>query len=283
MASKGSRTYRYVERTSEPVIRFRIRIVLLIFILVFAVCFVIYMMSVNVGLTEGTENLSGTASSSAETPSEESQSPEEETNEIINPVPQSDALSETYLSKCAFVGDSITVGLSDYQYVPSKNVIAQVGLNIDKINTDPLNLASGSKTALEALCELSPENIYIMLGSNGIEWLSSDDMIEYYSLFVDSVKAQLPDSKIYILSIPPVTAEKETDEDSPIKNSDIDKYNSDLLSMANDKEIYYVDINTALKGNDGKFPEENAADDGLHFNKETYQIMIDYILSHTAQ
>lgn len=53
--------------------------------------------------------------------------------------------------------------------------------------------------------------------------------------------------------------------------------------MADEKKIYYVDINTALKGNDGKFPEENAAEDGMHFKKTTYSIMLDYILSHTAE
>ena len=53
--------------------------------------------------------------------------------------------------------------------------------------------------------------------------------------------------------------------------------------MANSKQFYYVDINTALKGNDGKLPEENAADDGMHFQKPTYTIMLDYILSHVAK
>ncbi|MGN0622051.1 MAG: GDSL-type esterase/lipase family protein [Porcipelethomonas sp.] len=280
MASKSSRTYRYVDRSSEPVIRFRIRIVFMIFILSFAACFVIYMMSVNAGIADtAQENVMSADTESSQQATDNG----EKKDEIINPVPVSDAVSQTYLNNCAFVGDSITVGLSDYQYVSSRNVIAQVGLNIDKINTEPINTGSGEKTALESLKDLKPENIYIMLGSNGIEWLSVNEMIGFYSEFVDSVKSELPDSDIYVLSIPPVTAERETDEDKPVLNSDIDKFNSSLLDMSNKKELYYVDINTALKGNDGKFPEEYAADDGMHFNKETYQIMIDYILSHTVE
>ena len=122
-----------------------------------------------------------------------------------------------------------------------------------------------------------------MLGSNGIEWLSDKDMIGYYKEFTDSVKKALPDSKIYILSIPPVTSKRETASDNPIKNSDIDRYNSALLDMANENQMYYVDLNTSLKGNDGKLSDGDAADDGMHFKKATYQIMIDYILTHTAQ
>ena len=177
---------------------------------------------------------------------------------------------------------SITVGLSDYQLVPIKNVYAEIGMNIEKINTDTIQTQFGQTTVLEGLKQAKPENIYIMLGSNGIAWLSVSDMISYYSEFVDSVKQNLPDSNIYILSIPPVTAARESAEEEPILNSDIDKYNSELLKMADEKKIYYVDINTALKGNDGKFPEENAAEDGMHFKKTTYSIMLDYILSHTA-
>ena len=282
MASKGSRNYRYVDRSSEPIIRFRLKVVFIIFIIVFAACFAVYMMGVNVGISGESESGGEIRTASESESAAESDSSSEAGNEIINPVPLSEKLSETYLGKCAFVGDSLTAGLSDYQYVSSKNVIAEVGLNIDKINTQTIRTGAGEKTALEALVDLSPENIYIMLGSNGIEWLSDKDMIGYYKEFTDSVKEALPDSKIYILSIPPVTSEREKASDNPIKNSDIDRYNSALLDMAND-QMYYVDLNTALKGNDGKFSDGDAADDGMHFNKATYQVMIDYILSHTAQ
>lgn len=283
MASKGSRNYRYVDRSSEPIIRFRLKVVFIIFIIVFAACFAVYMMGVNVGISGESESGGEIRTASESESAAESVSSSEASNEIINPVPLSEKLSETYLGKCAFVGDSLTAGLSDYQYVSSKNVIAEVGLNIDKINTQTIRTGAGEKTALEALVDLSPENIYIMLGSNGIEWLSDKDMIGYYKEFTDSVKEALPDSKIYILSIPPVTSEREKASDNPIKNSDIDRYNSALLDMANENLMYYVDLNTALKGNDGKFSDGDAADDGMHFNKATYQVMIDYILSHTAQ
>lgn len=192
-------------------------------------------------------------------------------------------MTETYFGKCAFVGDSISVGLADFQLVPVKNVFAEIGMNIEKINTETMKTAYGDVTVLEALKEAKPENVYIMLGSNGIAWLSVSDMISYYSQFVDEIIKELPDTKIYILSVPPVTAERETADNEPILNSEIDKYNSELLKMADKKKIYYVDINTALKGNDGKFPSDMAEKDGMHFVKTTYSVMLDYILSHTVK
>ena len=233
--------------------------------------------------SENTENTDKSDKNDKDKDSDlESQGETQEHKQIENPVPESNALTPTYFAKCAFVGDSITVGLSDYQLVPMKNVIAEIGMNIEKINTEKMQNAFGETTVLEALTQAEPENIYIMLGSNGIAWMSIDEMIAEYSEFTEGVRKSLPDSNIYVLSIPPVTEKKEN-SDEPILNSNIDEYNSKLLELANKNGYYYVDINTELKGDDGKFPEENAADDGMHFNKATYDVMLDYILRHVVQ
>lgn len=285
MSGKGFEAYSYNKKKDRPVVRFRLKAVFLITFAVFILCFVIYMAEANIN-SKKMNSVGFSADSSVLSSSEEATEQEDtqkEEKSIINPVPASDPLTETYFGKCAFVGDSISVGLADYQLVPVKNVFAEIGMNIEKINTETMKTAYGDVTVIEALKESKPENVYIMLGSNGIAWLSTADMIEYYSQFVDEIKNALPETSIYILSIPPVTAERETAEEEPILNSDIDKYNSELLKMADEKKIYYVDINTALKGNDGKFPSDMAEKDGMHFVKTTYTVMLDYILSHTVK
>ncbi|MGN0613624.1 MAG: GDSL-type esterase/lipase family protein [Porcipelethomonas sp.] len=289
-----NRSYTYVKSSTRPVLRFRFKVVVIIFLLVTAAFFVVYMTGANFeGDEEGSftatwlenkdEQASGSsAEEQAQQKSKESNSENSVAEKVVNPVPESEPMSQTYFGRCVFVGDSITVGLSDYQLVPMKNVIAEVGMNIEKINTETLQTAYGETTVHDALVQANPENIYIMLGSNGIAWLTIDEMLAEYSEFTDSVKKSLPDSKIYILSIPPVTAARET-SDSPILNSDIDEYNLKLLDLANEKGFYYVDVNSALRDESGKFPEENAADDGMHFNKSTYNIMLDYILAHVVK
>lgn len=281
MSGRRRRTYTYVKSNRGPLIRFRFKVVFIVFIIVTAVCFLIYMTGANFENDDMETNMF--LFSEASETSDSSDEPLDKVKEIINPIPSSEPLTETYFGNCAFVGDSITVGLSDYQLVPIKNVYAEIGMNIEKINTETIHTAFGEATVLDGLKQAKPENIYIMLGSNGIAWLPVSDMISYYCEFISSIQQNLPDSNIYILSIPPVTAARESAEEEPILNSDIDKYNSELLKMADDKKIYYVDVNTALKGNDGKFPEDNAAEDGMHFKKTTYKIMLDYILSHIAK
>lgn len=284
MAVKEPDALYHGKKRNRPVIRFRLRIVFFIIMAAFLACFAIYMAQANISSKKQNEGgFSADSNTFAEATEPVTQPTESAQKALINPVPASEPKSEAYFGKCMFVGDSLSVGFSDYQFMSVKNVIAQVGMNIERINTEPMQTAYGDVTALEALKTAAPENIYIMLGSNGIAWLKADTMIEYYSRFVDSVMKELPDSKIYILSIPPVTAERESAESEPILNSDIDNYNSRLLKMANEKQIYYVDINTILKNNDGKLSSEYAQEDGMHFVKDTYSVVVEYILSHIAE
>jgi len=275
--------------------KFSFGLVFLLIFLSFAVCFAIYMK--NGQMPEDTLSASGGMDSSetddpaaesevteAITVSETEAETEATAERVVNPVPEGQLMGFSYLvNDCNFVGDSLTVGLASYGIIPEKNVLANIGMNISKINTATVTTPSGEKTVLDALKENDPKNVYIMLGSNGIAWLTNENMISEYGKFIDSVKEELPDSKIYILSIPPVTANKEIDSSSPILNSDIDAYNSELLKLADDKAVYFVDLNTALKGNDGKLASERSDGDGMHFKKDTYDIMLDYILTHVVQ
>ena len=125
-----------------------------------------------------------------------------------NPVGESEAVDDSYFDNCVFVGDSITYGLGSYNKVSAKNVYASVGMNISKIDTTTVETEFGEMTVIEALKLKKPQYVYIMLGSNGIYWLSNDAMIKMYSSFIDEIKAELPQTEIIVLSIPPVTADR---------------------------------------------------------------------------
>lgn len=296
--------------------KFKITMIFFIFLLSFILFFMVYMVSANrpdynpkqfeqtasnssvtsettgtgettTGTGETSQTGDTTAVSETTAGSDISQTTDTTTIQAVqgntsNPVPESAPKTTDYYSTCAFVGDSITVGLASYALVPEPNVIASIGMNISKIDTDTIDTTYGNMKIIDALAAAQPQNVYIMLGSNGIAWLSNDVMIEKYSAFIDEIHATLPNATIYILSIPPVTAGREVAGDNAILNSEIDKYNLALLDLANTKGVNYVDINSALKGSDGKLPEEDAATDGMHFQKATYNILLNYVLSHTV-
>ena len=269
--------------------KFHFSIIIILVMATFILCFALYMISSNNEIKKDKTDKSSssvslnTSESISETTTETTVTTTPPPVLNVNPVPENTPKDFSYFNDCAFIGDSLTVGLSSYGILPEKNVLANVGMNIDRINDSKVKTQTGEISIFDALKQNNPKNVYIMLGSNGIAWLSNEHMISKYSDFVDRIKKVLPDSRIYILSIPPVSSAKETSTEGPIQNSAIDSYNSELLKFANEKNYHFVDINTALKGNDGKLPLDKASKDGMHFKKETYDIMLNYILNHTVK
>ncbi|MCD7888845.1 MAG: GDSL-type esterase/lipase family protein [Oscillospiraceae bacterium] len=286
-----------VSRTKKPLkVRYNFGIVLLGVIIIFGVVFYRYMKSTTLEevLSEDREIYVPSFASilgnddeeeednSVATADADSESEESEPSEIINPVPESEAVSSDYLDSCVFIGDSITYGLSSYGLVSSSSVYASVSMSIAKIETEEIETQYGTMTVLDALEESQPENIYVMLGTNGAAWLSVDDMYDYFTSFMKKLMNKCPDSEIYIISVPPVTSDKESSVETPISNSDLDSFNELLLEYANDKSLHYLDVNSYLKDGGSSLPSSYAENDGVHLKYSTYELFIDYILTHVA-
>ncbi len=282
---RRKRTYTYVKGATKPFIRFRFKVVVIIFVIVTVACFAIYMTGVNFGGDgEGSYTVTWDEKKEEETTTEKNKSTEaqEDPLEAVNPVPESETVSQTYLSKCMFIGDSIAAGFADYKVMPVTNVIASSDMSLDKINTDTMETQYGDVTAVEAIKQGKPENVYIFMGNDGIAWMSIDEMITEYSKFASSVKQAVPEAKIYILSATPLTADADMTTDG-FSNADITEYNSRLLDLANQNGYYYVDIYSAVANADGVLSAEEAADDGMHFSSAVYGKIKSYILSHVVQ
>jgi lysophospholipase L1-like esterase len=107
----------------------------------------------------------------------------------------------------------------------------------------------------------------------------SGDICSGMSELIDEIIKSAGDTRIYIMSVLPVTS---LGEEIFPSNSEIDKFNSLALSLANEKNICYLDINTELKGMDGKLSSEMTESDGISLKKETYELIAEYILTHTG-
>ena len=115
----------------------------------------------------------------------------------------------SYFSDAAFLGDSLTVGFSDYQINLSGALICgYTGVGPDAI----VNRAAvksptrGQEVALDVLAAAQPKKLYILLGTNTLTTLgASDRFLAYYGQMLDELRQTLGDDCIiYVQSIPPV-------------------------------------------------------------------------------
>jgi len=157
-----------------------------------------------------------------------------------------------------FIGDSITEGFAVNEILPKEWVIAGAGATAGFTYDD-----------LGALVAKKPDKVFIMLGSDDL-LMPVDDPKELFrndlTKLVKKIKEELPGSKIHLQSITPVTQEALKQEP---RYERIAEYNELLQELAGKLSVNYVDIGVLAKENPALF-----AEDGVHFQKEFYQLWL---------
>lgn len=227
------------------------------------------------------ESSSSEASSSSE---ESSSEPENSAVAFGQPVPESERVTSAYFDDAVFIGDSLTTGIQLYNILPDTTVLASVGININNIFTNEVisNGNGGQQTILDAAKDIQPAKIYTMLGTNGLKGLGPEETVRYYRQLVQQLKADHPDSIIYVQSLMPINEEIfAANYGYELTNAEIDECNELLMQMAGEEEVYFVNCAEAIKDENGELPAEFTTD-GLHFRGEYYNKWIDYLKEHTV-
>ncbi|HBI85424.1 MAG TPA: hypothetical protein DDX71_03925 [Ruminococcus sp.] len=199
----------------------------------------------------------------------------------VNPVPETAMQPMDYLTRCAFLGETNIHNLSVDGILQPNNVYASETLNLNNYTREYVML-NGTTIRILSVINSASCPIYLMFGTESLSEQPADQTADQFDVFLNSVIAVAPEAKIYILSIPPVTAAAEQ-ASPPLLNSTVDEYNSLLLELANKHNVYFVDTNTALKNNESRLAPEYALEDGIHLNSDGLQIMMNYVLCHVPE
>lgn len=201
--------------------------------------------------------------------------------EYAKPVPETDPVDSDYFEDAVFIGDSRTEGMLLFIGLSDTISYAEKGLTVDTVFTKPVVKRDGKKiTVMDALRETDFKKVYIMFGINETGWAYSEIFINKYSKIIDEIKDINPKVIIYIQEILPVT-ETVSKTHSYITNKKIYEYNKLLRKLANDQDVYYIDVGKAVSDNNGCLPED-AATDGIHLKKSYCIKWLDYLKSHTV-
>lgn len=179
---------------------------------------------------------------------------------------------EGFFENIFFVGDSLSTGLVGYEFLPAESVFAQAGLTPSSIMFTEVK----GEMVYDRAADAEPEYICIMLGTNGIAYLEADFMYEKMKLFIDELRLNCPDAEIVLVSIPPVTAEHETE----FPETSIEKiklYNSCIEKLETEMDVIWVETYSILCDDTGFLAEEYAETDGLHLKIHAYPVILSRI------
>lgn len=201
--------------------------------------------------------------------------------DYASPVPGSEKQAEDWFDDAVFVGNSRTQGLLLYTGISAK-AYADVGLTVQTVFTseafpDPDD-ATKKVTAADALKKGDYHKVYLMFGINELGWQNEDVFLDKYAALIDEITESHDHVQIYVQSILPVCESKISGK-SYLTNARISSFNTRLQQMAEEKEVFYLDVASAVADENGALPAD-ASTDGIHMQKDGCLKWEEYLLTH---
>lgn len=206
------------------------------------------------------------------------------------------AVPDSYFDDALFIGDSRTVGLSEYceELKGHGTFYAKVSLTIFGLDDKefvvvPVKTEEGTDipeeelpkekvTVEEALSRKQFAKIYIMLGLNELGSRTHEQYAEVYGEVVNKIRELQPDAIIIIQGIMHVTHSKSS-SDRVFKNSTINDRNAVLSTLADGEHVFYIDMNEATDDENGALGQDLSFDN-VHLKAKSYSLWYDYLKNH---
>ena len=190
---------------------------------------------------------------------------------------------ESYFEDALFIGNSRTVGMYLFGDMPeSTDFFADVGMTIYDVMDANIDVPpeSGSTNTLTGLLTAKQYGkIYIMFGINELGTGTSESFVEYYQSVVQQICQMQPDAIVYVQSIINVAASAETDV---ISNANINEKNALLSQIADNKQVFYIDLNPSLVDGSG-YLNSDYTSDGIHLGGSSLPLWKDCLLANAMQ
>ncbi len=175
-----------------------------------------------------------------------------------------------------FIGDSITQGWEGSgkavwkEFYGERNAV-NLGIGGDRTQHVIWRLNNGN---LEGI---SPKLAVIMIGTNNSGTNSSEQIAEGTTAIVDQLKKKSPTTKILVLGVFP---RGETPADA--KRQVNEKTNAIVATLADNEQVFYLDIGKSFLQDDGTLSRE-IMPDLLHLSEKGYTIWAESIEPQVAK
>lgn len=249
----------------------------------------------------GEENTTSTTDQNGESTPPETQ--EEQTGETTDEntpeetdtvsVPASDPVDASWFDDAAFVGDSVSVTLANYNSSYGTLGNAKFFCSVSLSQTNALSYQAGNTHLPEypagsgqhpriedGIAASGAKKVYLMLGMNciasGVDRVSQDLVT-----LVSKIQEKSPGIAVLIESVTPMTADSPR-ADGSLNNFTIQEFNEKMKTICQEKQWYYVNVAEAVTGDQGALKAEYSGDKamGIHFNYDGAAVWANYLLTH---
>ncbi len=175
----------------------------------------------------------------------------------------------------AFVGNSRLLAVGNYGF--AKHVYAKVGLNVKTVFTEKCE--GSSVTVIDELNGKNFDKVFLMFGDNECGWGSMDAFERDYGKVVKAVKERVPNAKIYLISVLPISKSKSAENEFGCNKDSIEVCNKRIMSLAQKEDVAFINAAESLADSEGYLPDDLSTD-GVHMGKKGTGIWLSYVARH---
>ncbi len=207
-------------------------------------------------------------------------------------VPASAAVDPSFFDDAVFVGDSVSLKLTNYHlstaalgnaaFLTSGSLgVANAMWDLHREDAVHPSYQGETVTVVDGIAKTGREKVYFMLGINDLGLYGVEETFENFKLLTDDILRTSPDVTMYIQSVTPML-----EDFTDLTNARINEYNALVSEYCREKGWYFVDVASVLRDANGCLPYDYCSDPdnmGIHFNDLACEIWVDYLRTHTGQ
>ena len=170
-----------------------------------------------------------------------------------------------YYSDSVFMGDSVISGIESYGYLD--NVVGNVNATSGKL-----------ESYVDEAMKSNPSKVFIMVGHNDANYgtIKEESLASNITDIVEEIHKKKSSTKVYVLSITPITSAYEKKSSTNVKQSYIDKANSLIEENASSGKYTYVDVASAYKDTNG-YMKTDCTGNGINLKNSYYPFLLNGI------
>ena len=173
--------------------------------------------------------------------------------------------NKDYYSDSVFMGDSVISGIESYGYLD--NVVGNVNATSGKL-----------ESYVSEAMKSNPSKVFIMVGHNDANYgtIKEESLASNITDIVEEIHKKKSSTKVYVLSITPITSAYEKKSSTNVKQSYIDKANSLIEENASSGKYTYVDVASAYKDTNG-YMKTDCTGNGINLKNSYYPFLLNGI------
>ena len=174
-------------------------------------------------------------------------------------------------------GDSNIKNMYFNGYVDSGKAWAIPCLHAQSMQSTAVNIygTNTQMTIVEAASTYKPDTLVLYFGAFSTAWISEAEFDQGSATMINEIKRVSPNTKIYLLSILPIT--QYGPNINNFNQKTIDYYNTKISKIAASNGLSYLNAQAVLKDDAGYGDPNYYVGDGYHLNSNGHRMLRNYI------